>query len=447
MSLDTTVLRLFSDREKYEKLVRAVPTTALGEVTQVLLKDYGKYYDEFPDVVKIDREPFWLWFKAFAHPKLNAEQLRKYEGVVAEITKPVAPELEEGFHERLVAAHTANKLADMLERWNEGDEVNLAGALRDIVDQFENDTNRKVKTPWVQDDIGDLLADDENNRGFKFRLEAINSVMRPIIPGDFGIIAARPDVGKSTFLTDNLTYFASQLQEVYPDEGRRILWFNNEGPGKRIKKRLYQSALGAAYSEMIAKQHGGTLQAEYAKALGGDADAIKVFDIHDFWNYEVEDIIRMENPAIIVFDMLDNIKFGGVTANNGQRTDQLLEAMYQWGRVIGVKYDCAVLATSQISADGENLAYPTLSMLKDSRTGKQGAADFIMTIGFQSQLRDTRFLGLTKNKLAKEGGPKVLQSQAMFDGGRGRYVEPTIVHEASEVAGNNPLAGDENAEI
>jgi hypothetical protein len=33
-------------------------------------------------------------------------------------------------------------------------------------------------------------------------------------------------------------------------------------------------------------------------------------------------------PALVVFDMIDNIRFGGEVANGGQRTDQLLEAMY-----------------------------------------------------------------------------------------------------------------------
>jgi replicative DNA helicase len=140
-----------------------------------------------------------------------------------------------------------------------------------------------------------------------------------------------------------------------------------------------------------------------------------------------------------VFDMIDNIKFGGAAANNGQRTDQLLEAMYQWARVLGVKHDCVVLANSQISSDGENMQYPLLSMLKDSKTGKQGAADFILTIGYQSTNPDTRYLGTTKNKLAVEGGPKQLKHSVIFDGARGRYVEPKVVDEPPAQANDDPL--------
>lgn len=429
--LDITLLRLFRTRDKFEKMAKAVPKQALGELTQVILEDYRKYYNQFPEVQVIEFDPFWTWFKAFAHPTLSPDNVKKYEVIVQQMVQPVPPEIEAGLSERLVAANTANQITDLLERFNEGDELDLGSQLREIVEQFELETNKKVKTPWVRDAIADLLNDDQNDRGFHWRLPDVNLVMRPLIGGDFGLIAARPDVGKTTYLTDNLSHFASQMDDVYPDEGRVILWFNNEGPGKRIVKRLYQSALNATISEMLDLQKAGQLEAQYAKAVG-DIDRIRVFDIHDFWNYEIDDILRQHNPGMIVFDMLDNVKFGGSANNNGQRTDQLLEAMYQWGRVSAVKYDCPVLATSQISAEGENLAFPSLAMLKDSKTGKQGAADFIKTIGFQSQNPSTRYLGLTKNKLARENGPRKLELSVIFDGQRGRYREPTLVQETPD---------------
>lgn len=401
-----------------------MPKHALDDKTQTILNDFGKFFREFPDVAAIDAEPFFLWFKSFGHPNLKPDTLDYYREVINQIQQPVPPELEGGLMARLVAADTAHKLATMLERWNEGEEFDLGAALRDTVEQFELDTDRKVKTPWVQDDINDLLHDDQHDRGLHWRNPDLNMSMRPLRPGDFGIIAARPDVGKTTFCTDQLAYFAAQLPELYPGEDKTILWFNNEGPGKRIVSRLYQSAMDKSVNELVELAKAGVINQAYEEAIGGPKTRIRVFDIHDFWNHEVEDIIRAANPALVLFDMVDNIKFGGSVNNNGQRTDQLLEAMYQWARIIGVKHDCAVLATSQVSADGENLCYPTLSMLKDSKTGKQGAADFILTIGYQQDFPSSRYLGLTKNKLAREGAPKSPKIETVMDGLRGRYRTP-----------------------
>jgi len=242
-------------------------------------------------------------------------------------------------------------------------------------------------------------------------------------------------------LTHGLTYMAPQVDKVFPGEGRSILWFNNEGPGKRIKLRAYQSCLNLGMEEMRVKSQSRTLRPEYAKAVGGDENILKIYDIHDFWSWEIEDIIRQVKPAIVVFDMIDNIKFSGLANNGGQRTDQLLEAMYQWARVLAVKHDCIVMATSQISGDGEGQQYPALGMLKDSKTGKQGAADFILTIGYQDGTPDTRYLGLTKNKLQIEGGKKNLRSSVIFDGLRGRYNTPRYVEDPAPESKEDPLNG------
>jgi replicative DNA helicase len=412
-------------RDEFDKLYRSIPQHVLDDGTKVILEDFKKYYKEF-DVERIEQEPFWTWFKNFGHPKLSDERKVYFEAVLQKVQEPLDDRLRLGLHERLVAADTASKLTDLLERFGEGEEVDIGPALRNLVEQYEFDTVRKIKTPFVEIDIDAELAAVDQDVGFHWRQPQLNEAMRPLTGGDFGILAARPDVGKTTLLTDAVTFFAPQVDKLYPGEGRHILWFNNEGPGKRIVTRSYQSALNAPYSDLVARSKAGTIRQDYLDALGG-RDVLKVLDVHDFYSHDIEDIIRSFPPALIIFDMVDNIKFGGLANNNGQRTDQLLEAMYQWARVLAVKHDCPVLATSQISADGAELAFPLLHMLKDSKTGKQGAADFIMTIGFQSASPDNRYLGLTKNKLAREGGPKRLEANVIFDGQRGRYVTPTLV--------------------
>lgn len=425
MSLDLNLLRVTATREKYERLRGAVPDAAVDPKTLAILNDFGRWYREM-DADTVDPATFPTMFRLW-HPKLTEEQLAVYDSLLRQVlNEPADPALERGLTERLVAAGAALSIAKLVQSWSEGDEIDLYMELRGVVEDFEMQTARKVKTPWVQDNIEDLLKDDQNGRGFHWRLDCLNESMRPLRPGDFGIIAARPDKGKSTFLTSELSFMAAQMEAMFPGEQRSILWMNNEGPGNRIIKRLYQSALGEPLSGLLARQQAGTLRQDYLEATGGRPDVIRVFDIHDFWNHEVEDLFRNYPPGIVVFDMVDNIKFGGSAANNGQRTDQLLEAMYQWARIMAVKYDCVTLATSQISAEGDGMCFPTLSMLKDSKTGKQGAAEFIITIGASNDehLAAARFIGTTKNKLAREGKPKSPRCEVIFAADKGRYEMP-----------------------
>jgi replicative DNA helicase len=144
-------------------------------------------------------------------------------------------------------------------------------------------------------------------------------------------------------------------------------------------------------------------------------------DIHDFWNYEVEEVIKKYNPALIVYDMIDNIKFAG--QNAGARTDQVLESMYGWARKACVKYDAIGICTSQISNEGDGLLFPTMGMLKDSKTGKQGACDFQIMIGRSNDFNSehTRGIGIVKNKLRVDGKPGDPRAEVIFDGNRSRY--------------------------
>ncbi|KVF22782.1 AAA family ATPase [Burkholderia cepacia] len=427
MSIEVTLLQLLKYRERYERLAKAVPTAALEAKSVVILGDYGKFFSEFPEQERVELEPFMLWFGTFAHPTLTPEQLGLYRALLGRVlNEDCDPSLEAGIMERLVAAETANRVTSLIEKYNNGDELDLYVSLRDEIERFEQNTNRKVRVPWISEDIDSILLDDKDDRGLHWRLDCLNTVMRPLRGGDFVVYAGRPDKGKTTSISSEVTYMAGQFDAYYgPNSGRYILWMNNEGPGRRIVQRTYQSALNATMAELIRMSNNGALKDKYAEAVGG-VDRIRIMDIHDFWNYEVEDIMRRCPPGLVVMDMVDNIKFGGQVLNGGQRTDQLLEAQYQWARLMAVKYDTPIIATSQISADGDGLQFPTLPMLKDSKTGKQGAADAIITLGAVNDpfYASSRWIGMTKNKLRRQGAPQSPQAEVMFDGERGRLLMP-----------------------
>lgn len=433
MSLDLTTLRLLKHRERYLRLARAIPKRALDVRTSTIMDDFGRFFREFPDAPAIDPQAFSLFFKS-VHPSLKDEDLAVYDALFKSIhEQEVDPAIEAGLMQRLTAAATACDVVALIEKFNNGDELDLRFELQARVDAYDKMVDRKVKNPQVLDPIEDLLKDEENDKGLHFRLPCLNRSIKPLVPGDFVVIAARPDKGKTTFCASELTHMAAQVDEVFPGQNRSILWFNNEGPGKRIVTRCFQAALNATVEELVKLSNTPSVdprwktkvREDYAAALGGRPGVLRIFDIHDMWNYEVEDVIRKFNPALILFDMVDNIKFGGEASNNGQRTDQLLEAMYQWARLMAVKHDCAVMANSQISADGDGMQWPTLPMLKDSKTGKQGAADLIITIGAVNDpmLENSRYIGTTKNKKRRTGFASSPMQEVIFDGGRSRYVE------------------------
>lgn len=422
MSLDLTALRMFKKREPYERLFRSVPERALDIRTLTILRLYGRYFSEHDQVQVIKGKPFSLWFK-LVNPKLTDSEVTIYDGYFQQIDEDNEPAIERGIMERLVAADSAAKIADTLEKWNEGGDFDLLTALSRHQQEFEAAVNRKATSDQELTPIEDILAAEEDEVGFKFRLNVVNAAVKPMRGGDFLIFAARPDAGKTTAISSEVTHMAPQVDVIYPGEDRSIIWLCNEGPAKQIVYRNFQSATGYTDEQMfkLAKvshpKYGNQLRADYVAALGGRPGVLRVFAIHDKWSHDIEDILRRYRPALVVFDMIDNVKFGGELANMGTRTDQVLEAMYQWARTLGVKYDTAVIATSQISAEGEGNIWPAQSMLKDSKTGKQGAADVIMMMGrsLDPNLDGSRYISTPKNKRKRTGVPSYLRAKVIFD--------------------------------
>lgn len=404
--LDVPLLRIMKYKKEHQRLMRSIPFAAIDPKTKALLDDFAKYFEKF-DHERIDLSVFTPMFRRW-HPTISEEQFNSYKGILRQVDEDVDDTTRDGILRDIYELALGTNMANLIAKYDEG---NLVMPLSDYIsaelDAFKMNIGLK-EVKWDDTSILELLQEDINQDGIKWRLNVLNEHMRPMVPGDFGIIAGRPDKGKTSFLSSEVTFMAKQLAD-----DRNVLWLNNEGPSGRIRKRLYQSALGKSISQLVemAQTDPDGLNAAYAEAVGR-ADKIRVVNIHGAHVGQVEAIIESSNPGIIVYDMIDNIKgFGGEA-----RTDLQLEEMYKWARERCVKYECIGLAASQISNEGSGLQFPTLGMLKDSKTGKQGACDFQLMIGASDDvnLMYSRYIGLPKNKLRREDMPGDPQSEVSF---------------------------------
>lgn len=410
--LDVVLLKIMKYRAEYNKVVHSVPVSALDPKTQALIADFGKYFKKFPTHDMIDMHTFLPRFRQW-HPDMTDEQYNAYAAVLRTISGDVDDETKLGIVGELYELDLGTKVANLCNLFNQGElSYSLSEGISAAIDSYKINMGAKA-VMWDDTDIDLLLQEDLDDSGIRWRLNVLNEHMRPLRPGDFGIIAGRPDKGKTTFLTSEVTFMAGQLPE-----DRNVLWLNNEGMSGRIVKRLYQSALGKSISEMVALSQAGELSGLYEEVVGR-RDKIRVVNVHGFHVGQVEAIIENSNPGIIVYDMIDNIKgFQGES-----RTDLQLEEMYKWARERGVKYDCINLASSQISNEGDGLQFPTLGMLKDSKTGKQGACDFQLMIGAMNEqsMQYSRYISLPKNKLRREDRPGDPHCEVVFNANMARY--------------------------
>ena len=394
MTIDLKLLQICKYRDELMKIYNRIPMESMDKTTVALLKDMKRYFDKFPTHEVVNLQTFAPLFSSW-HPKLSTEQKHAYANILKRVKDNVPEDETSGILHTLLELRLSADLAKLLLDFEEGDVGNIHAALDDVMTNFQRDARIKG-LDFVQVDATELLNREVNDEGLRWRMDCLNESMRGLRPGDFGIVAGRPDRGKTTLLASEVTALAAQSD-------RPVIWLNNEGPGDRIYTRLWQAALGLPMTQLIDLHRKGRMVTEYEAAVKGDQWKIKVFDIHGMDTYAVERIIEQNNPSLVIYDMIDNVRGFGDAA----RTDLALEKMYQWARELCVKYECAGIATSQISADGANMQFPSDHMLKDSKTGKPGACDFILMIGAVDDpgYAKARFIGLPKNKLRREGSP------------------------------------------
>ena len=419
--IDITLLRIMKYRAEYTKLHLSIPTTVMDDKTVMLLKDFGKYFKTFPAHDKLDLITFMPRFQQW-HPTMDKDTFAAYTRILQQIIPDVDTDTRGGILGEVFELDLATKIANAAENHRVGElAVPLADLINSYVDSYKISVGVKLAAYIDGDDIESVLETEMDYSGVRWRLPCLNAHMRGLRPGDMGIVAARPDKGKTTFFTSEVSYMAPQLPEH-----KNVIWFNNESVGSRILPRLYQSALGCTLRDLAALRDAGKLRSAYSDVVGRP-NRIRIHDVHGYNIGQIEAILDKSDPGIVIFDMLDHVKgFQGEA-----RTDQQLEALYQWARERGVKYDTVIMASSQISTIGEGLAYPTQTMLKDSGTGKQGACDFITMIGAKNEpgFENLRYIGCPKNKLRREGTKSDPACAVAFNADIARYEAGDDIYE------------------
>ena len=415
-SIDLALLRVIKYKEQYDKVARYIPMGAINKRTKLVAKDIGRYFEENDSETMINFNSFRSLFFTSYHRKLNDDDTTFYNAILTKMEADVPDGVRNSLINQLLELEFATDLGNLVDEYQAGDEVDIVSEVTHITKKLDEQMVRANSFEYA--DLDDSSVEENDDVGLKWCLPELNERYRNIQGGDQTIVCARPGLGKTTFLTCNNVSMVADMKDT-----DIIVWFNNESRRQRIMKRQMQSALRKTNDELSAMQIAGTLNEEYIKVMGRK-DRVRVYDIHGKNNLFLGDILESilkEGLTIgaIVIDMLDNVKF---PTRRELREDQRLEEMYKWFRELGVEYNCPTFPTSQVSNEGAGLMYPLQGMLKDSKTGKQGACDNILMIGWDEDTTNPNARGISMPKTKTlRAGQQPLVTDYIMDGDRGIY--------------------------
>jgi replicative DNA helicase len=418
--INKTLLQILKYKKEYNKIRGFVKLSLLDKEIVDVIKTIDKYWKE-ADKEETEININVLNTKLFTSNNIDEVKKNIYQDILLVMQDDPDEDVANSLIKGLREIEFAKKIDDTVTDYSIGLDICLYDEIQGLVKEFEKDLLRNVDCSWCDASIEDIIQEEQKGFNLNWPLKCLQQSMPTLKTGQQVIIAARPGKGKTSFCAHACTQFAQQLQSL----DRPILWFNNESKAIRIKGTCFRSALNKTFEEIIETGWNES-SVKYNKIIG--KNTIRIYDIHGRDYKYIERIISDNNPIVVVWDMLDNIR----GFESSKREDQRLENLYQWARESSVIYDFLSLPTSQISDSGSDMMFVPDAFLKDSRTGKQGACDAIITIGSidKQGFENSRFINIPKYKnSAMPGCNPACKTEVVFDGDRARYLNPKVKQE------------------
>lgn len=299
----------------------------------------------------------------------------------SEVSDEIAAQLVTEIAARNAARDLALKAINYAE--GRGSKEDLSN-LFDIVVSPSSTVGATQDWEFVTDDLDALLHTTIRDGGLYWPLASLNKSLGPLRKGDFGFVFARPETGKTTFLSHTAAFMAEQTKEP-------IIWVNNEERGEKVKLRIYQSALGKTSRELEAEDVDDN-KLRFVEITGG---RVQLWDTEISHKRDVEALVERYKPSLLIIDQIDKI-----TGFDAERPDLVFGRIYRWARELAKSY-CPVIGTCQADGTGEGVKWLTMSHVAEAKTTKQAEADWILGIGKSNEggTEDVRFFNISKNKL------------------------------------------------
>jgi len=223
--------------------------------------------------------------------------------------------------------------------------------------------------------------------GMPWPISILNKYIGGIEPG-LGLVIARPDVGKTSFMINCFAKWSAYLAQVLQDG--QLLYCNNEEGIEGLKARFGVSMLGVEteWAEQNPAEFGKQVMQRCKDNVRWHGGVKSTRD--------VETLVKRYKPKVTVLDQIPKFILPG----NPDEGVKGLANMYGWFRDKAKELNTAMFGVCQAGATAHNKQYPTDMDIHASKTDVFGELDFGIGIGFVTDpgMEETRFINIFKNK-------------------------------------------------
>jgi len=390
-------------QEKFNRHVLRIDNLDRGQ--KGVLEHIDELYQLFPD--KDGLTPQEL--KAYIQKKNPVKDTSYTSAIIdSSMDQEIGPEITQTLLEVLVERHMATKVMAVCSPIVSNQVSGKFHEVLEVYEEYEDLIQLNSRADSLIDcdmTFQDAISYRAQDSGIKWPISVLNRCIGGVEPS-LGVVIARPDTGKTSFILNCLAYWATQVAGT----GRQLLYCGNEEGIIGLKARFGVSLLGweTEEAEKRASDFGRLVSQK-----GGDAVR---FHGGIRSTRDVETLIKRYEPLVVVADQIGKFKIPGRDTEGPAG----LAEVYGWFRGKSQEYNTMVVGAAQADIKGHDIEWLNMNHINASKTDVPGELDWGIGIGmlYKAGLEFTRFINVFKNKMkyGRKG-----QSQVTFNPERCRY--------------------------
>lgn len=385
------ILRTLLTKEKYDKLKSEIDESIFQNGAREIYKTIGYIYRDNPNITQVNFSDLKLAYFNTYYPNTSFASQKNIHELIDSIERQEEPsdDVVATALKSMYRIKKADELARIcLDISNNPSSSSLKKVEKFMANVDEEQTQQESEA--VTKDVDEIVEALQEQGEFEFNLNSLQRATNGIGRGNFMIIFARPDVGKTAFW---VSLVASPKGFAWQE--KKVSIFANEEPAIRTQMRLLNASSGLQRGNILngsrdlAKQKWSTI-----------SPYIDNFDCVGKTMDDLDEYCSTNDVDILIIDQLDKINVTG----KYNATHEKLREVYTQSRELAKRHNILVIGMSQASAEAQGRSRVTFSTMENSKTGKAAEADIILGIGKEDEVENyledcVRFVTLSKNKL------------------------------------------------
>lgn len=367
-------------RAAYETVKAAGEAEVLPEELIGVWKAIERFYETDQQAAKADVEVVKAYAsEGLANPK-HLEHIRRQVDRVAEAD---------------VSATNVAEMLRLVQKNKVQDALAHALASRQEHEKIEPllEQYKTLSLPIEQDEDVDWAAVVTKRLDTSGRLKVLPKALSEflgggLMPGHNVTIFARPEAGKTALALTLATGFARG--------GHKVLYVINEDAVADLAVRSL-CCITQRTTDDVRQHLDHTLQEGLKLGLGN----LILRELSPGSIRELEALVKRHQPRVLIVDQIRNLRTSK-TDNYTQGLDHNAQGI----RALGKRYGLVTIGTTQAGDSGNNKAILDMGDIDSSNTGIPGAADVLIGLGVNDQLRQAgqRVVSISKNKVSGRHG-------------------------------------------